>query len=151
MSRCDEAFMELALAQAKQAYALGEVPVGAVIVHDGQVIGSGYNLRETGKNALAHAEVIAIDAACKALDGWRLEDCTLYVTLEPCPMCTGAIINARIKRVVYGVSDEKTGCMGSVANLCAYRLGHDVQITHGVLNNACTTLLKEFFSELRMK
>lgn len=108
----EERFMRLALQEAEQAMALGEVPVGAVIVRGDEVVSMGHNLRETGKNALAHAEIIAINRACQALGGWRLHQCELYVTLEPCPMCSGAIINSRIQRVVYGAADDKAGCMG---------------------------------------
>lgn len=147
----DERFMRLALQEAEQAMALGEVPVGAVIVRGDEVIATGHNLRETGKNALAHAEVIAINRACQALGGWRLHQCELYVTLEPCPMCSGAIINSRIKRVVYGAADDKAGCMGSVADFCAYPFNHKPQVVRGVLEEDCQALLQRFFQFLREK
>ena len=127
----EERFMRLALQEAEQAMALGEVPVGAVIVRGDEVVSMGHNLRETGKNALAHAEIIAINRACQALGGWRLHQCELYVTLEPCPMCSGAIINSRIQRVVYGAADDKAGCMGSVADFCAYPFNHKPQVVAG--------------------
>ncbi len=147
----DEYFMRLALQEAKQAMNLGEVPVGAVIVRGDEVVSLGHNLRETGKNALAHAEVIAINRACQALGGWRLHQCELYVTLEPCPMCSGAIINSRIKRVVYGAADDKAGCMGSVADFCAYPFNHKPQVVRGVLEEECQALLQQFFQYLREK
>ena len=147
----DEYFMRLALQEAKQAMNLGEVPVGAVIVRGDEVVSLGHNLRETGKNALADAEVIAINRACQALGGWRLHQCELYVTLEPCPMCSGAIINSRIKRVVYGAADDKAGCMGSVADFCAYPFNHKPQVVRGVLEEECQALLQQFFQYLREK
>lgn len=145
----DEYYMSLAIAEAKKAYALGEVPVGAVIVQDDTVIASGYNLRETGKQAIAHAELLAIEAACQKLGGWRLPRCTLYVTLEPCPMCAGAIINARIDRVVFGAFDQKAGSCGSKINLFEIDYNHKPQLTTGVLQEECVSLLKEFFRDLR--
>ena len=147
----EERFMRLALQEAEQAMALGEVPVGAVIVRGDEVVSMGHNLRETGKNALAHAEIIAINRACQALGGWRLHQCELYVTLEPCPMCSGAIINSRIQRVVYGAADDKAGCMGSVADFCAYPFNHKPHVVRGVLEEECQALLQQFFQYLREK
>jgi len=145
----DAYFMGLALELAKQAAALGEVPVGAVVVRGGEVVGHGYNRRESGKNALAHAELAAIDEACRTLGGWRLWQCDLYVTLEPCPMCTGAIINSRIVRVVYGASDPKAGCCGSVVDLTALPFNHKPQLVGGVRAEECAALLSDFFKTLR--
>lgn len=147
----DEFYMDAALEQARQAAELGEVPVGAVVVWDGKIVGVGYNRRETDKNALAHAEISAIDMACKTLHGWRLHRATLYVTLEPCPMCAGAIINARIKRVVYGTSDPKAGAMGSVFGICDFPLNHKCELTVGVREEACRELIQSFFTALREK
>lgn len=145
----DEQYMQMALELAAQAAAEGEVPVGAVIVRDGTVVGTGRNRREKDKNALAHAELEAIDAACRKLDGWRLPDCTLYVTLEPCPMCAGAIINARIDRVVQGTADPKAGSCGSVVDLFSLPYNHKPVVTAGVLEEACKKQLQDFFRELR--
>jgi tRNA(adenine34) deaminase len=145
----DEYFMGLAIEQAKIAAGLGEVPVGAVAVKDGEVIASGRNRRETGKNALYHAELAAIDEACRKLGGWRLFACDLYVTLEPCPMCAGAIINARINRVIFGARDPKAGCFGSVADFNALAFNHKPEITAGVRAEECAALLSEFFAKLR--
>lgn len=145
-----EGYMRRALTCAKKAAALGEVPVGAVIVRDGKVIASGYNKRESGKNALLHAEMIAIHRACRKLGGWRLEDCELYVTLEPCPMCTGAIINSRIGRVFIGAADPKAGCMGSLCDLPSLPFNHRPQVTFGVLESECSDLLSRFFRDLRI-
>ena len=140
-----------ALALAKKAFELGEVPVGAVAVWDGEIVGRGMNLRETDKNALRHAEIMAIDEACKKLGGWRLWKCDLYVTLEPCPMCAGAIINSRIKRVVFGASDPKAGSCGSLSNLFEMPYNHKPEVTKGVLEEECSALLSEFFAKLREK
>lgn len=145
----DTKYMNMAIELAKQASDEGEVPVGAVIVCDGNVIGIGRNRRETDKNSLAHAEMEAINNACKAMKGWRLSGCTMYVTLEPCPMCAGAIINSRIKRVVYGTRDDKAGSCGSVINLFSCPYNHHPAITVGVLEEQCTNLLKDFFKNLR--
>ena len=147
----DEQFMDMALALAKEAAAEGEVPVGCVIVRHGQVVGRGRNRRETGKTALGHAEIEAIADACRNLGGWRLWECTLYVTLEPCPMCAGAIINARIPRVVYGAFDDKCGACGSVCNLFDMAFNHHPEVTVGVRQEACKEILKVFFSDLREK
>ena len=146
----DERYMRLAINQAKKAKINSDVPVGAVIVKNGDVIAVGYNRREQQKNALMHAEIEAIDAACKFLGGWRLDGCTLYVTLEPCPMCAGAIINARIERVVYGASDEKAGSFGSLINLAAVKFNHTPRITPGVLRDECAALLSDFFKNCRL-
>lgn len=145
----DKKFMKQALSLAKEAAKKGEVPVGALVVREGKVIGRGYNLRETKKSPTAHAEILAIEQAAKQLDSWRLEDCTLYVTLEPCPMCTGAIINSRIKRVVYGAFDLKAGCFGSVCNMRKMKFNHIPEVEAGVLDQESETLLKEFFVNLR--
>lgn len=142
-------FMKEAIAEAKKAYSDGEVPVGAVIVKDGKIIAKGRNHREQKQNALSHAEIEAINSACKTLGSWRLDDCELYVTLEPCPMCTGAIINARIKKVVFGAFDSSMGCMDSVINLCDYPLGHKVEIYGGICEDECKALLQDFFQKLR--
>ncbi len=147
MSR--EAFMCRAIACAKKAAALGEIPVGAVVVLDGNVISTGYNRREKDQNALLHAEMVAIDRACKKIGSWRLSECDLYVTLEPCPMCTGAIINARIRRVFIGTMDPKAGCMGSVCDLTKYPFNHQPEVICGVSEEACRTLLIDFFRDLR--
>lgn len=142
-------FMEEALALAKEAFAAGEVPVGCVIVRNGQIVGRGRNRREGDRSALAHAEIEAISQACRTLGGWRLWECTLYVTLEPCPMCAGAIVNARIPRVVYGASDPKCGAVRSVCSLFDMRFNHHPQVERGVLEDACGALLTEFFQQLR--
>ena len=147
----DEKFMKEALRLAEEAGAIGEVPVGCVIVRNGEIIGRGKNGRETEKSALAHAEIAAIADACKNLGGWRLWDCTLYVTLEPCPMCAGAIVNARIPRVVYGASDEKCGATGSVCDLFSMNFNHHPETKAGVLEEECKALLKDFFKRLRQQ
>jgi tRNA(adenine34) deaminase len=145
----DEIFMQQALEQAKLAYTAGEVPVGAIIVHRGVIIARAYNTREGEKNALRHAEVSAIDMACTLLGGWRIPDATMYVTLEPCPMCAGAIVNARIDRVVYGAPDIRAGAFGSLFNLNDYPLNHKPELSGGVLKDQCATLLRDFFKEKR--
>lgn len=145
----DEQMMEQALALAAEAAAEGEVPVGCVITLDGKIVGRGRNRREAGKNALAHAEIEAIHEACRTLGGWRLWRCTLYVTLEPCPMCAGAIINARIPRVVYGGRDVRFGACGSVTDLFAMPFNHRPQVESGLLEDRCLALLQEFFQKLR--
>ena len=145
----DERFMEEAILLAKEAAAIGEVPIGCVITKDGEIVGRGWNRRETGKSALAHAELMAIEEACRNLGGWRLWQCRLYVTLEPCPMCAGAIINARIPVVVYGASDPKAGSVGSVTDLFALPYNHRPQVISGVLQQPCAHLLTDFFRELR--
>lgn len=141
--------MRLALDEAKKALGENEVPVGAVIVKNGEVIAYGRNRRENENNALCHAELEAIDKACKALGGWRLTDCDLYVTLEPCPMCAGAIINARIRRVYYGAFDDKAGSFGSVVDFNHLRYNHKPEIYAGIMEDECQSLLTEFFKALR--
>ncbi len=147
----DEEYMQEALLLAQKAFELGEVPVGAVAVWDGKIVGRGMNLRETDKNALRHAEIAAIDEACKNLGGWRLWKCDLYVTLEPCPMCAGAIINSRIKRVIYGASDPKAGSCKSMVNLFEFPYNHKPEVVSGVLEKECSELLTRFFAKLREK
>ncbi len=147
----DVFFMSLAIDEAKKAASIGEVPVGAVVVCEGNVVSSAFNTRETGKNALHHAECKAIDLACKKLGGWRLHKCDIYVTLEPCPMCAGAIVNARIKRVIFGAKDMKAGAFGSVFNMNDLPFNHKPEIISGVCENECSSLLSDFFSELRKK
>lgn len=147
----EERFMRLALTLAREAAQEGEVPVGAVIVKDGEVIATGRNRRENGKNALCHAELEAIDRACRLLGGWRLWQCELFVTLEPCPMCAGAVINARIPRVVYGARDPKAGSCGSVVNLFELPYNHSPELVGGVLADECALLLTDFFQKLRDK
>ena len=144
-------WMQQALALAAAAGADDEVPIGAVVVKDHRVIGVGRNRREKGKNALAHAEIEAIDQACKTLGSWRLHGCTLYVTLEPCPMCMGAIINARVDRVVYGAKDAKAGCCGSLLNLNDFAFNHHPVITKEVCQTECADILSLFFAKLRMR
>lgn len=149
----DTLYMKKALELAKKAYDMGEAPIGAVVVKKstGQIVGEGYNRRETDKSPLAHAEIIAIEEAAKTLGGWRLIDCELYVTLEPCPMCAGAIINSRIERVIYGAEDKKAGSLSSVINLFELPYNHKPQITSGVLQEECSQILSDFFKELRIK
>ena len=144
-------FMDEALALAREAAAAGEVPVGCVIARGGEIVGRGRNRREEGKSALAHAEVEAIAEACRNLGGWRLWDCTLYVTLEPCPMCAGAIVNARIPRVVFGASDKKCGACGSVCDIFSMDFNHRPQVERGLLSEECSALLTEFFQNLRLE
>ncbi|EOP47579.1 tRNA-specific adenosine deaminase [Bacillus cereus VDM053] len=145
-------FMQLAIEEAKKAEAIQEVPIGAVIVLDDEVISFAHNLRETEQRSIAHAELLAIDEACKKLGTWRLEDATLYVTLEPCPMCAGGIVLSRVKRVVYGASDPKGGCAGTLMNLLTdERFNHQCEVVAGVLEEECGTLLTNFFRELRKK
>lgn len=150
MYTIDERFMKEAIKQAKKAYALDETPIGCVIVHEGKIIGRGYNRRNTDKNALAHAEIAAIKKASKKLGDWRLEECTMYVTLEPCQMCSGAIVQSRMTRVVVGCMNPKAGCAGSVLNLLnVAQFNHQVELTTGVLEEECSQLMKQFFRELR--
>ena len=147
-----EKYMKEALKQAKKAYALGEVPIGCVIVHEGQIIGRGYNRRNTDKNTLAHAEITAINKASKKIVDWRLEECTLYVTLEPCQMCAGAIVQARIPEVVMGCMNPKAGCAGSILNILEMpEFNHQVAVTRGILGQECSDMLKLFFTELRIR
>lgn len=148
----DESFMKQAVKQAKKAYDKLETPIGCVIVHEDKIIARGYNKRNMKKNTLAHAEILAINKASKMLGDWRLEDCTMYVTLEPCPMCAGAIVQARIPRVVIGSMNPKAGCAGSVLNLLQQDgLNHQVEITKGVFAEECSGLMTSFFRELRKK
>lgn len=146
-----EKYMSAALELAREAAAAGEIPVGCVIVKDGEIIGRGRNRREEERSALAHAEVEAIAEACKALGDWRLEDCALFVTLEPCPMCTGAIINARVGEVVYGAKEENTGSCGSVINLFEENYGHKPRVYGSVLKDECAAVMRDFFEKLRKK
>ena len=147
----DERFMRMALEQATRAAEIGEVPVGAVIVRGGEVIAANGNRRENDRQATAHAEVLAIEAACEKVGSWRLSDCTLYVTLEPCPMCAGAIVNARVRRVVFGCKDARAGAMGSVLFLPSYPLNHRPQLTIGVCEEECRIILRKFFEARRKK
>ena len=148
----DENFMREAIRLAKKAYRKEETPIGCVIVHDGRIIGRGYNRRDRQKRVLAHAEIFAIEQASKRLGDWRLEDCTLYVTLEPCPMCAGAIVQARIPRVVLGARNPKAGCAGSVLNLFDVAgFNHQVSLTDGICEEECRMLMSGFFRELREK
>lgn len=147
----DKVFMEEALRLAREAADEGEVPVGAVVVLGDRIVGRGRNRREKDKNALAHAELEAIDEACKKLGGWRLWQCDMYVTLEPCPMCTGAIINSRIKRLVYGASDYKAGSCGSVVNLFDLPYNHKPEMISGFMQEECSQILTDFFRDLRKK
>ena len=147
----DIEYMDEALALAREAAAEGEVPVGCVIVCKGEIVGRGRNRRERGRSALAHAEVEAIRQACETLGGWRLWECTLYVTLEPCPMCAGAIINARIPRVVFGGVDKKGGACGSVCDLFSMDFNHHPKVEKGLMEEECTALLTEFFEKLRIE
>ena len=147
----DEYYMRSALRCAKRAFEIGEVPIGAVIVRDGAIVARGFNTRETKNNALHHAEITAIDRACKKLGVWRLSECTLYVTVEPCPMCAGAIVNSRIKRVVYGCPDAKAGAYGSAFDMRDYPLNHKYEVTGGVLSDECASIMSEFFKNLRQR
>ncbi len=146
-----EKYMKAAIKQAKKAAEKGEVPVGAVIVRDGKIIARAYNTRETDKNALCHAEIKAIKKACKKLGGWRLTRCEMYVTLEPCPMCAGAIVNSRIVSVYYGASDKKAGAFGTLFDMNGFGLNHKPEIYAGILEEECALLLSDFFAELRKR
>ena len=148
---CNEKLMGAALALAKVSFDEGEVPVGAVIVRSGEIIAAGRNRRERNRNALCHAEIEAINAACEALGGWRLPGCELYVTLEPCPMCAGAVINSRIERVVFGAYDKKAGSFGSLINLRDLPYNHRPEIIGGFMETECAGILSDFFSSLRQK
>lgn len=148
----DEKFMQIAILEAEKAKEKEEVPIGAIIVYQDQVIATGHNVRETTQTTLSHAELIAIEKANNVMNSWRLEDCTLYVTLEPCPMCAGAIVQSRIKRVVYGASDPKAGCAGTLMNLLQEdKFNHQVEVTRGILEEECSVLLTDFFKQLRIK
>lgn len=145
-------YMKEAIKQAKKAYALEEVPIGCVIVYEGKIIGRGYNRRMTDKTALAHAELTAIKKACKRIGDWRLDDCEMYVTLEPCQMCSGAIVQSRIKKVYIGCMNPKAGCAGSVMNMLQVpQFNHQVETEKGVLEEECSKMLSDFFKELRKK
>ncbi len=147
-----EKYMKEALKQAKKAHALGEVPIGCVIVYQDKIIGRGYNRRNTDKNTLSHAEITAINKASKFMGDWRLEECTLYVTLEPCQMCSGAIVQARIPHVVIGCMNPKAGCAGSILNVLQMpEFNHQVEITKGILEEDCSNMLTTFFKELRIR
>ena len=147
----NEKFMKAALKEARKAYEKEEVPIGAVIVKDNKIIARAHNLRENKKQACAHAEILVIEKACKKIGAWRLEDCDLYVTLEPCVMCAGAIINARIKKLYIGTMDEKGGAVGSKINLIKdIKLNHTVEVESGICKDECSQILKDFFKELRM-
>lgn len=148
----DEYYMREALKQAKKAMKLGEVPIGCVIVYEDTIIGRGYNRRNTDKNTLSHAEITAINRASKKIGDWRLEDCTLYVTLEPCQMCAGAIIQSRISRVVMGAMNPKAGCGGSILNILEMEeFNHQAEVERGVLEEECSRILQEFFKDLRIR
>ena len=149
----DEAYMQIALELARQAYEINEVPVGAIVVKKstGKIIGKGYNRREIDKNPLAHAEIAAIKQAAETLGGWRLLDCDIYVTLEPCPMCCGAIINSRIERVIFGAFDSKSGSVESIINMFDLPFNHKPKIVSGIMQNECSEILSDFFTELRKR
>ncbi|MBQ4054256.1 MAG: nucleoside deaminase [Clostridia bacterium] len=147
----DEIYMQLALEKARVAFDLGEIPVGAVVVKNNEILSFGFNERETGKSATAHAELLAIERACSKIGSWRLHGCTLYVTLEPCPMCSGAIINSRIERVVCALKDPKAGALGSVLDMNSYPLNHKCKVEFGLMENESRRLLEGFFEQLRLK
>ncbi|MCR4563287.1 MAG: tRNA adenosine(34) deaminase TadA [Clostridiales bacterium] len=147
----EKELMEKAVSLAKECLEEDEVPVGAVVVRNGEIVGEGRNRREKGKNALYHAEIEAIDNACKELGGWRLWECEMYVTLEPCPMCAGAIINSRIKKVTFGAYDKKNGACGSVIDLFSLPFNHKPEMNGGFMEEECAKILSDFFSELRSK
>ena len=149
----DEAYMQIALELARQAYEINEVPVGAIVVKKstGKIIGKGYNRREIDKNPLAHAEIAAIKQAAETLGGWRLLDCDIYVTLEPCPMCCGAIINSRIERVIFGAFDSKSGSVESIINMVDLPVNHKPKIVSGIMQKECSEILSDFFTELRKR
>ncbi len=152
MQTIDEKYMREALKQARKAAAIGEVPIGCVIEYQGKIIGRGYNRRKTDKNTLSHAELNAIRKASKKMGDWRLEECTMYVTLEPCQMCSGAIVQARIPRLVIGCMNPKAGCAGSILNLLQVpEFNHQVDITYGVLEEECSSILTDFFKDLRLR
>lgn len=150
--KLQQKYMRAAMKQAMKAYELGEVPIGCVIVHEGKIIGRGYNRRNTDKNTLSHAEITAINKASKKLGDWRLEECILYVTLEPCQMCSGAIVQARIPEVVIGCMNPKAGCAGSILNILEMpQFNHQVKVTRGVMEQECSEMLTQFFKELRVR
>jgi len=146
----DNYFMKEAICEAVKAYRLKEIPIGAIVVKNDKIVGRGHNLKETLKDATLHAEILAIKDACKNLGGWRLSGCTMYVTIEPCAMCAGALVNARIERLVIGAKDYKTGACGSILNIVQMeKLNHEITVDFGILENECSNLLKDFFTELR--
>ena len=147
----DEKYMKEAIKQAKKAAKVGDVPIGCVIVYQDQIIARGYNKRNAKKTTLAHAELLAIEKASKKINDWRLEECTMYITLEPCQMCAGAIVNSRIERVVFGCYDKKAGAMGSVFDISEYPLNHKYEISGGVLEEECAKILSDFFLKLRQR
>ena len=152
MQSIDEKYMKEAIRQARKAYAIGEVPIGCVIVYKDKIIGRGYNRRMADKNTLSHAELIAIRKASRKMDDWRLEECTMYVTLEPCQMCSGAIVQSRMSRVVVGCMNPKAGCAGSILNLLQMKeFNHQAELTTGVLEEECGQMMKDFFKELRSR
>ncbi|OJH19663.1 tRNA-specific adenosine deaminase [Bacillus obstructivus] len=152
VKNADEYFMKLAISEAKKAEEKCEVPIGAVVVLNGEVIATAHNLRESTQNAITHAEILAIQKACERIGSWRLEDAELYVTLEPCPMCSGAIILSRIKKVIFGAHDPKAGCAGSLMNLLDdQRFNHQCEVVSGVLENECSVLLRDFFRNIRKR
>ncbi|MDH5164507.1 tRNA adenosine(34) deaminase TadA [Heyndrickxia oleronia] len=152
VKNADEYFMKLAISEAKKAEEKCEVPIGAVVVLNGEVIATAHNLRESTQNAITHAEILAIQKACKKIGSWRLEDAELYVTLEPCPMCSGAIILSRIKKVIFGAHDPKAGCAGTLMNLLDdQRFNHQSEVVSGVLENECSVLLSDFFRNIRKR
>ena len=152
MQSIDEKYMKEAIRQARKAYAIGEVPIGCVIVYKDKIIGRGYNRRMADKNTLSHAELIAIRQASRKMDDWRLEECTMYVTLEPCQMCSGAIVQSRMSRVVVGCMNPKAGCAGSILNLLQMKeFNHQAELTTGVLEEECSQMMKDFFKELRSR
>ena len=152
MTDKDEKYMKEAIRQARKAYAIGEVPIGCVIVYKDKIIGRGYNRRMADKNTLSHAELIAIRKASRKMDDWRLEECTMYVTLEPCQMCSGAIVQSRMSRVVVGCMNPKAGCAGSILNLLQMKeFNHQAELTTGVLEEECSQMMKDFFKELRSR
>ena len=152
MQSTDEKYMKEAIKQAKKAYAIGEVPIGCVIVYQDKIIGRGYNRRTIDNNTLAHAELVAIRKASRKMNDWRLEDCTMYITLEPCQMCAGAIVQARIPKVVIGAMNPKAGCAGSVLNILQIdKFNHQVEIERGILEEECSQMLSDFFKELRRR
>ena len=144
-------YMKEALKEAKKAYVKEEVPVGAVVVYNDKIIARGHNVREIKESVLGHAELVAISKASKKIGSWKLEDCDIYVTLEPCPMCSGAIIQSRIKNLYFGAYDPKGGAAGSVLNLYDYKFNHKVNVVGGIMEEECSTIIKEFFKELRKK
>ncbi len=148
----DRRWMREAILEAEKAASIGEVPIGAVIVRDGVIVGRGHNLRETGKDPTAHAEILALRQASSTLGGWRLPRAVMYVTLEPCPMCAGALVQARVERLVFGARDPKAGCAGTLLNLVQYpSFNHQLEVTEGVLSDDCAALLRRFFQQLRKK